>query len=150
MGAEEEAADTIHEDPHATRKTNAETDDDKNDVEETAKEEGEVDEGEKADDKEEDKEEEEKKEKPKEEERTADHKLDFDEYIRLLPGRMKRVRLMEDRIKLTRRYANDVSEQFDCVREKIPVWMNSLRSEGKGIEKLAMQLNTETAAAAVK
>lgn len=73
----------------------------------------------------------------------SDHKLDYYEYMRLFPGRMRQVKAIEERIASTRAYAIKLETEFETVKEKVKAWIKSLDVENNTVSKLQSSLTPE-------
>lgn len=72
-----------------------------------------------------------------------DQKLDYNEYMQLFPGRLRRVKAVEDRISFNLSGAEQLQQKFDSVKDKVRSWMKALDSEATAMNKLSSSLDRE-------
>jgi len=75
-----------------------------------------------------------------------DNKLDYSEYIRLFPVRMRHLKELDDRAVQMREHAMELNGQFHNVKGKVREWIAELERESSSIHKIAMALDSNSEA----
>jgi len=75
------------------------------------------------------------------EKEVKDHKIDFEEFNRLFPVRIARMKAMEDRHEEQRTSAEEAQKLFEGVCPEVADWMATLDHEKKVIEKYGGHMN---------
>lgn len=70
-----------------------------------------------------------------------DDKLDYGEYAQLFPGRVRRLKGLEDRVAATHAHARECQKQLESVSREIYSWIQTLQEETKMIDKLGLVLS---------
>jgi len=66
----------------------------------------------------------------------SDGTIDFNEFVRLFPTRVARVKALEDRIEGSQRSANELRNRLVTVKAKLRKWVKTLEDEKEDIDKL--------------
>jgi Ca2+-binding EF-hand superfamily protein len=84
------------------------------------------------------------------EEQSKDHKIDFQEYVRLFPVRLRRLQKMEERLSSTMNYGQDACTRYQQVEDQVAHWIKSLDNECHMINKLCLECGDKKGPESVK